>query len=152
MNLTFLCGRVIDCAMRRLALLLLWVAFVFTAQVYASLNVYFSPNGGAQDVIVKRLSTAKSEILVQAYSFTNSSIAKALVQAHERGVSVTVILDKSNKSEKYSSITFLKNHNIPVYIDWKPAIAHSKIMIIDHSTIITGSYNFQHRLKESKEL
>jgi phosphatidylserine/phosphatidylglycerophosphate/cardiolipin synthase-like enzyme len=34
---------------------------------------------------------------VQAYSFTSAPIAKALVEAHQRGVRVEVLLDKSRK-------------------------------------------------------
>jgi phosphatidylserine/phosphatidylglycerophosphate/cardiolipin synthase-like enzyme len=69
-------------------------------------------------------------------------IAKALLDAHKRGVKVQVILDKSQKSERYSSATFLKNAGIPTYIDAKHAIAHNKIMIIDREILITGSFNF----------
>ena len=39
---------------------------------------------------------------MQAYSFTSAPIAKALVEAHKRGVDVRVILDKSQRTEKYS--------------------------------------------------
>ena len=49
-------------------------------------QVYFSPHGGCTDAIVKEIGKAKSEILVQAYSFTSKEIAKALVDAHKRGV------------------------------------------------------------------
>ena len=45
-------------------------------------QVYFSPHGGCTDAIVKEISRAKQEILVQAYSFTSKEIAKALVDAH----------------------------------------------------------------------
>ncbi|MGC1855109.1 MAG: phospholipase D-like domain-containing protein, partial [Candidatus Aquirickettsiella sp.] len=30
----------------------------------------------------------------------------------------------------------------PCWIDYKPAIAHNKIMIIDEKEVITGSFNF----------
>ena len=33
-------------------------------------------------------------------------------------------------------------NGIPVLIDKKPAIAHNKVMIIDESEVITGSFNF----------
>jgi len=108
----------------------------------ADAQVYFSPNGGAQDAVVNEIGQAKREILVQAYSFTSAPIAKALVDARKRGVSITAILDKSNEKAKYTAATFLENAGIPVYIDYRPAIAHSKIMIIDRTTIITGSFNF----------
>jgi phosphatidylserine/phosphatidylglycerophosphate/cardiolipin synthase-like enzyme len=38
---------------------------------------------------------------VQAYSYTSAPIAKALLDAHKRGVKVQVILDKSQRTEKY---------------------------------------------------
>jgi len=31
---------------------------------------------------------------------------------------------------------------IPTYIDFRHAIAHNKIIIIDRETVITGSFNF----------
>ena len=110
----------------------------------ASDHVYFSPNGGCTDAIVGELSKAKTEILVQAYSFTSKEIAKALTEAHKRGVKVQVILDKSNLTEKYSSADFVAHAGIPILIDSEHAIAHNKVMVIDNATIITGSFNFTH--------
>lgn len=108
----------------------------------ANLQVYFSPHGGCTDAIVQHINGARKTILMQAYSFTSTPIAKALVDAHKRGVNVRAILDKSQRTEKYSGATFLYNAGIPVVIDDKYAIAHNKIMVIDGHTIITGSFNF----------
>jgi phosphatidylserine/phosphatidylglycerophosphate/cardiolipin synthase-like enzyme len=112
-------------------------------------QVYFSPRGGCTDAIIKELNNAKSTILVQAYSFTSAPIAKSLLNAHKRGVKVEVILDKSQKTQKYSSATFLFNQGIPVKIDVQHAIAHNKVMIIDGETVITGSFNFTKAAEES---
>jgi phosphatidylserine/phosphatidylglycerophosphate/cardiolipin synthase-like enzyme len=71
-----------------------------------------------------------------------------LLEAHKRGVKVEVILDKSNLTEKYSSINFLVNNEIPTRIDAAHAIAHNKIMIIDGETVITGSFNFPRAAEE----
>lgn len=81
-------------------------------------------------------------MLVQAYQFTSKPIAESLVQAKKRGVDVMVILDESQVSSKYSVINELFHKKTPIYIDYKPAISHSKIMIIDEQKIITGSFNF----------
>jgi phosphatidylserine/phosphatidylglycerophosphate/cardiolipin synthase-like enzyme len=112
------------------------------------IQVFFSPHGGATEAVVRELGNAKQEILVQAYSFTSSRIAKALVDAHKRGVKVTVVLDRSQRGERYTSATFVANAGIPTYIDAKHAIAHNKIMIIDQATIITGSFNFTKAAEE----
>ena len=111
-------------------------------------QVYFSPNGNCSESIIREIGSAKSEILVQAYSFTSVPIAKALVDAHRRGVKVEAILDKSQRKEKYTSATFLANMGIPTYIDDKHAIAHNKIIVIDGKTVITGSFNFTKAAEE----
>jgi phosphatidylserine/phosphatidylglycerophosphate/cardiolipin synthase-like enzyme len=133
-------------AVKKKALFLLWLALLLGATgslaQAGSIKVYFSPGGACTDAIVSQINQAKTEILLQAYSFTSKPIAQALVQAHKRGVKVSAVLDKSNRTKKYSSATFLKNMGIPVVIDDKHAIAHNKIMIIDNRVVITGSFNF----------
>lgn len=111
-------------------------------------QVYFSPHGGCTDAIVKEISKAKQEILVQAYSFTSKEIAKALADAHKRGVRTEIILDKSNRTAKYSAGDFTSHMGIPTYIDSAHAIAHNKIMIVDRETVITGSFNFTKAAEE----
>lgn len=93
-------------------------------------------------MLVKAVNETKHSLLIQAYSFTNSRIADAVVRASKRGVDVQVILDKSQFSDKYSSATFLKSEGIPVLADLKPAIAHNKVMIFDQQSVFTGSFNF----------
>ena len=112
-------------------------------------EVYFSPHGGCTEAIIRELNKSKSTVLVQAYTFTSASIAKALLNAHKRGVRVEVILDKSQRTQKYSSATFLYNQEIPVKIDAQHATAHNKVMIIDGETVITGSFNFTKAAEEN---
>lgn len=107
-----------------------------------SVEVYFSPKGGCTEAVVRELANARRQIRVQAYSFTSAPIAEAVTKAKARGVDVLAILDSSQESERYTSATYLKNHNVSVLIDSKHAIAHNKVMIIDGQTVITGSFNF----------
>ncbi len=111
-------------------------------------TVYFSPRGGATEAVVEALRTATNSVLVQAYSFTSAPIAQALVDAHRRGVPVQVILDKSQRTEKYSEADFLKHNGIGTQIDAAHAIAHNKIMIIDGFLVLTGSFNFTKAAEE----
>jgi phosphatidylserine/phosphatidylglycerophosphate/cardiolipin synthase-like enzyme len=114
-----------------------------------SVEVFFSPHGGCTDAVVRELGQAKQSVRIQAYSFTSTPIAKAIVEAKKRGVRVEAVLDKSNRSDKYSAATFLKNQGVDVLIDDKHAIAHNKIMIIDDAVVITGSFNFTKAAEES---
>jgi hypothetical protein len=114
----------------------------------ARVAVYFSPQGGATDAVVSELKGAQTQVWMQAYAFTSAPIAKALVEAHKRGVKILAVLDKSNETDKYSAATFLNNAGIRPLIDDKHAIAHSKVMVIDSTTIITGSFNFTKAAEE----
>lgn len=112
----------------------------------AKAAVYFSPAGGATDAVVREIGAARFKIGVQAYSFTSPAIVSALKKAHDRGVGVYVLLDKSNLTGKYSGASYLLNAGVPVGIDPKHAIAHNKVVLIDPgtpgATVLTGSFNF----------
>src|SRR5689334_7734188 len=92
-------------------------------------EVYFSPGGGCTQAVVAQIQAARRSIHVQAYSFTSVPIAKAILEAHRRGVAVTVVLDASQRTASYSSATFFANGGVPVYIYARHAIAHSKNML-----------------------
>lgn len=111
-------------------------------------QVYFSPRNGCTAAIIRELDAAKSEILLQAYSFTSTPIAQALLAARERGVKVEAILDKSQRRDKQTTTTVLAAAGIPLYIDDRHAIAHNKIIIVDRATVITGSFNFTRAAEE----
>ena len=111
-------------------------------------QVYFSPWGGATNAIIEALDYARISILEQAYSFTSECIAQALARAHARGVQVQVLLDKSQRIQKYTVVDLLNRANIPTLIDADHAIAHNKVMVIDNRIVITGSFNFTKAAEE----
>lgn len=132
-----------------LGLMLLLTGCYPQASIPQGVQVYFSPHGGATDAVVRALEGATNSVLVQAYSFTSAPIAGALVHARHRRVNVQVILDKSQRTEKYSEADFLKNEGIATSIDAEHAIAHNKIMIIDDYLVVTGSFNFTKAAEEN---
>jgi len=115
--------------------------------------VYFNPGGGATAAIVKEVAAAEASILVQAYSFNSSSIAKALVAARERGVKVSVILDKTKVfEEKDSQAGLLVRHGISTLVDGNHRAAHNKVMVLDDRVVISGSFNFtKHSERDNAE-
>jgi phosphatidylserine/phosphatidylglycerophosphate/cardiolipin synthase-like enzyme len=103
--------------------------------------VYFSPEADCLNLVIDQIRGASDEILVQAYSFSSEKIARALVDAHKRGVKVVVIID-ADKADKKSETHFLAKRNIDTYADSSHEKAHSKIILIDGRLIISGSFNF----------
>lgn len=105
-----------------------------------SISVCFTPGQNCTEVIINSINNAHKEIIVQAYSFTDMDIAKALINAHKRGVNIYILLDKRNIGNKvYISLI---NDSEKINIDKVIGLSHNKIIIIDRKIIITGSFNY----------
>lgn len=119
-----------------------------------SVKSCFTPGENCTALIVQHIDNAKSEIRVQAYSFTSPPIIDALIRARQRGVKVRILIDKSNKDKMNVEplLPLTKAFGNDIKIDILPGIAHNKVMVID-DIVITGSFNFtkaaQHRNAEN---
>ncbi len=109
-----------------------------------SATCHFSPKGGCTEAVVQELKNARREVLVLGYSFTSRPISQGpSLDAKLRGLHVEVVLDHSNEKEEHTELTFLIEQGLAPLIDPVHAIpAHNKVMVIDHRTLITGSFNF----------
>jgi phosphatidylserine/phosphatidylglycerophosphate/cardiolipin synthase-like enzyme len=58
------------------------------------------------------------------------------------------VLDKSNRTDKYSAADFLANSGIPTQIDAQHAIAHNKVIVIDGEIVVGGSFNYTKAAQE----
>ena len=72
----------------------------------------------------------------------------ALVQAREAGVSVTVVLDHASPLTQNSAVYLSTQKGVPTFIDSRHAVAGNNVMIIDKSTVITGSMDFTAEAEE----
>lgn len=104
------------------------------------LEVRFSPQDNCIKKITEEINNATEQILFQVCYFTSNEIAEALIQKHKQGIQVIIIADKGQ--ENNILIKKMKKHNINIYIDKMPGIAHNKILIIDKKIVFTGSFNF----------
>lgn len=104
------------------------------------IEILFTPGCQCTKRIVDHINQAKKTVLVQAYSFTSKPIIDALIAKHKQGISVTIILDKSQK--RSLQVMKVNQSGIQVYIDSPPGIAHNKVIIIDEKEVFTGSFNF----------
>ena len=98
-------------------------------------------------MILEAIRHARTQILVQAYSFTSRNLANALIAARRRGVDVRLTADREQTfSGENSRIPDLAAAGIPVALEVAYQSAHSKTMVIDagsaDSAVITGSYNW----------
>lgn len=110
--------------------------------VTASLRACFTPGQPCRDLIITNIDLATYSLHVQAYLITEPLITAAIIRAKQRGVTVIVILDKSFRHLSPLAYRLLPAAGVDLLIDSQHAIAHNKVVIIDASHVITGSYNF----------
>lgn len=56
-----------------------------------SIEVAFSPSEGSEQLVIKVVDSAKSELRILAYSFTSVPSVSALLRAKKRGVDVRLV-------------------------------------------------------------
>jgi len=114
-----------------------------TLYQWEGVNLYFSPNSQIAHTIVETIAQAKESIYFMMYTFTNSDIAQALIEAKARGVEVKGIFDEGQDSyQTYSQYTPLLEQGLQVKLDANSYKLHHKMMIVDGNLTLLGSYNF----------
>jgi phosphatidylserine/phosphatidylglycerophosphate/cardiolipin synthase-like enzyme len=115
----------------------------------AQIEACFSPPlpGGCDPAaaIIQAIGTAHNTIFVQMYAFTSRQIVTALLRAKRRGVAVRAIVDRSQLAEDHSdtnAVGRLAAGGVPVLVDSVRGLMHNKIMIVDGTTVCTGSFNY----------
>ena len=85
-------------------------------------------------VAIGAIDGARTTIDFAAYEFTDRRGADALNRAAARGVAVRSVVDR--KADLAMTLPGT------VWTDCAVAIQHNKILVIDHNTVLTGSYNW----------
>lgn len=112
-----------------------------------SIEYAFTPGDDAAGLIIRTIDAARSQVLVQAFSFTHRDIADALIRAHRRGLNVEVIADRDQTdSIDSAAMQSLAAAGMAVFADADHSAAHNKVIVIDYGTgqpaLVTGSFNF----------
>ena len=113
-----------------------------------SVETAYSPDEGAEYLVIKAIRSAQHEIDIMAYGFSNPKITEALLQALSRHVQVYMAVDaKANTVEDrsgkaQSALNALRQAGAAIHLVHAYAIAHDKVMIIDQQTVETGSFNY----------
>lgn len=148
--------------MPRLILTLCMAAAVLAIAAYAQpahaeptqamIDVCFAPEGRCADVAADAIGKAQHEILVNAYNLTTGAgIVEALLAANARGVDVRLIADKTSPCERNAGVEPLFAAGVPIWIDKKVRIAHAKVIIVDGSIVVAGSYNWSTNAAKNSE-
>lgn len=92
--------------------------------------------------IIPLINSAKNYIYIPAFIITHDELAKALINAKNRGVKVKLIIDATSPAASRSKVKILRSYGIPVKVENYAGKVHSKSIIIDDKYVIAGSMNF----------
>tara|TARA_Y100000310_G_scaffold343076_1_gene449028 strand:+ start:834 stop:1277 length:444 start_codon:yes stop_codon:yes gene_type:complete len=107
-------------------------------------STYFSPNRGGAQTVIGFIDRCERTIDAAVYCITHDDISDALIRAHQRGVVVRVITDKTQAAGRWSDDEKLEEASIPLKrggYHWRGSM-HNKFIIGDDSAIGTGSFNW----------
>jgi len=116
------------------------------------IETYFSPEDGIAAQLLALLQDAQDSIFFMAFSFTANDLGDVIRQRAAAGLTVAGVMDdeqiNSNQGTEYDSF---KNAGLDVRRDGNAGQMHHKVIIIDRSIVITGSYNFSESAEERND-
>lgn len=129
---------------RLLSCLLAALLILQAAPALAESEVYFSPNGGIRDRLLRAINHTKATIDLAIFDLTSGELAGALLAAKERGVVIRIVADARQAQGKHSEIPFLLEKGLKVRLARGNGrgIMHHKFAIFDGKLLVTGSYNW----------
>ncbi len=101
---------------------------------------YFSPPDEVMQKLVAEVNKAQKSIKFMAFTYTHQDLSAAMIARAKAGVTVEGVIE--NRGASNGALVPLFCANLPVRTDGNKYTMHHKVIIIDDSTVITGSFNF----------
>jgi phosphatidylserine/phosphatidylglycerophosphate/cardiolipin synthase-like enzyme len=101
---------------------------------------YFSPVDHVMDKLVGLVNGAQKSIRFMAFTYTDPGLANAMIARFQAGVDVAGVIE--NRGASQGALVPLACGKVPVKVDGNKYTMHHKVIIIDESIVITGSFNF----------
>jgi phosphatidylserine/phosphatidylglycerophosphate/cardiolipin synthase-like enzyme len=99
--------------------------------------------GGIDTILVNAINGVQRTLDIAAFEWNLQSVTNAVLAARQRGVQVRIVGDdEHNVNDSTSLIGQLISAGIPVVSDNRSAFMHNKFMIMDSTSVLTGSWNF----------
>lgn len=97
----------------------------------------------AQQNIVDIIRKAKKNIKIAMFTWTNYTLADAIIDAHNRGVHIEIVVDRySGRGVSNKICNKLNNAGIVVRLNQGSELLHYKFAYIDDNLLINGSTNW----------
>jgi phosphatidylserine/phosphatidylglycerophosphate/cardiolipin synthase-like enzyme len=101
---------------------------------------YFSPIDLVMNKLIAYVQGAQKSIRFIAFTYTDANLANAMIERYQAGVDVKGVIE--NRGASNGALVPLFCASVPVQVDGNKYTMHHKVIVIDESIVITGSFNF----------
>lgn len=107
--------------------------------------------GGVDRALAQAINNTQSTLDIAAFEWNNPALTRAVVNAHNRGVQVRMVIDDEHVLEDHlealedgepSPFGDIISSGIPYVDDDRSGLMHNKFMIMDRTTVWLGSMNY----------
>jgi phosphatidylserine/phosphatidylglycerophosphate/cardiolipin synthase-like enzyme len=101
---------------------------------------YFSPADEVMQKLVQYVKGSRKSIRFMAFTYTHPDLVDAMIARTKAGVNVQGVIESRGASQ--GALVPLFVAKLPVKVDGNKYTMHHKVIIIDNSIVVTGSFNF----------
>lgn len=105
-------------------------------------QAYFSPGDSCRNKIISLIKEAKKTIDICVFTISDNKITQVILDAHKRGIDITIISDNDKANDKGSDIHHLQNKGVNIIVDNSSYHMHHKFAIFDSKILLSGSFNW----------
>lgn len=103
----------------------------------------------AIDRVIHFIDCSRTSLDVAIYSLTHDWLKLPFEKAHQRGVAIRILTDKTQAGSKLADDEFYSGLGIQVARDACSGLMHHKFAIRDRRCVLTGSYNWSKSADET---
>ncbi len=101
---------------------------------------YFSPTDEVMQKLVQYVKGSRKSIRFMIFTYTHPDLAAAMIAQAKAGVDVRGVIE--NRGASQGALVPLFCAKLPVKVDGNKYTMHHKVIVIDDSIVVTGSFNF----------
>lgn len=125
---------------------------VQVSQAEGEFSIIFGSEADELSALSGAIAAAERSIHMMTFVFSLEELAEAiLLKAARDDVAVRGIFEKRNSTASWSQLPALHCAGAEMRQDGNPYTLHHKVIIIDESTVITGSFNFSKNAAKSND-
>jgi phosphatidylserine/phosphatidylglycerophosphate/cardiolipin synthase-like enzyme len=117
----------------------------------SAIQVLFSPEDKALPKLIALVNDAQFSVRFLAFSFTDYPLAEAMINRAQAGVDVKGVFETFGSNSPRSELKTFWCANVPARQDGNSSFLHHKVIIIDNSIVVTGSFNFSSNADDNNE-